>query len=45
MKEIIYFLTAGSFVYFALKLQGTYGDIPYFVLASICLIVGYLLGT
>ncbi len=46
MKEFFFMssiLTAGSFVYFALAVQQTYGNKNYFTLAVIALIAGFMI--
>ena len=44
MREIIAFLTAGSFVYLALKIKDGYGDPAYYCLVIACLVAGYMIG-
>lgn len=41
MAEILSFLTAGAFVYLALKIRLVGGDVWYYLLALIALAIGY----
>ena len=41
MKEIIYFLTAGAFVYLGLGLQAKCGDLVYVGAVIVALVIGY----
>lgn len=43
MSEIIGFLTAGAFVYLALKVKLAFGDGSYYLLVLLALLVGSIL--
>lgn len=43
MGEIVFFLTAGAFVYFGFKIKAAFGDPLYYFLVIALLIGGFLI--